>query len=113
MRILTNSKNPELRGSLIGLSMLAAAAIVFGGIVAIVLIQETWVVVAAVILEIAVILAGVMWVLPVLSDGEVPDLEARESGQTGDNVVPLERRSTEPAAPAPDKPTDHTPRVAA
>ena len=115
MRALISSKRPELRGSLIGLAMLVAAAIVFGGIVAIVLVQETWVVVAAVVLEIAVIIGGVIWVMPILADRE----ETGEPGAIGsdlreddDNVVSLRTQSDDSAEPE-RRGGDHTPKVAA
>lgn len=114
MRAFTESRRPELRGSTIGLAMLAAAAIVFGGIVAVVFVQEVWVVAAAVVLEIAVILGGVAWILPILADRE----ETEDAGIIGsdmredDNVIALDARRRETSEES-RRPSDHTPRVAA
>lgn len=115
MRTRENLNRSELRGGEMLPSMIFAATIVIVAIMAVVLHQYWWVVGIAVAVEIAVILGGVLWVLPVLEAGELPDEPGSEAEEEQGKVTSLAgRRAGEPSHDrGGDHTPDHTPRVAA
>lgn len=112
MRASTMHERSERRGEEMLPGMVVAAAIVIGAITAVVLHQHWWVVSLAVVVEIAVIAGGLLWVLPVLSDGETVD-EADAGDEDGVATLIIGDDSADRDQGADDRPEVHTPHVAA
>lgn len=104
MRASVSHDRSELRGTETLPAMIFASAIVIIAVAGIALHQHWWVVGIAVAVEVALILGGLMWIMPVVSDGETPDTSEPAGSQA--TVTELAARGTDDEDPGSD---DHAP----